>query len=68
MDGWSLTLLGGFGLHLADGTVADLPAQKDRALLAILAMASGDEQSREGLAGLLWSELAVVRVHFNSMP
>jgi TolB-like protein/Tfp pilus assembly protein PilF len=56
MDGWSLTLLGGFGLHLADGTLADLPGQKDRAPLAILATHSGDAQSREGLAGLLWSE------------
>ena len=56
MDGWSLTLLGGFGLRLSDGTMADLPGQKDRALLAVLGMATGDEQSRERLAGLLWSE------------
>ncbi|HTO84389.1 MAG TPA: BTAD domain-containing putative transcriptional regulator [Methylomirabilota bacterium] len=56
MDSWSLMLLGGFGLRLADGASADLPAQKDRALLAILAMATGDAQSRERIAGLLWSE------------
>src|SRR5215470_16066161 len=56
MDSWSLTLLGGFGLRLAEGATADLPAQKDRALLAILAMAAGDGQSRERVAGLLWSE------------
>src|SRR5215471_2523032 len=56
MDSWSLTLLGGFGLRLADGATVDLPGQKDRALLAALAMASADTQSRERLAGLLWSE------------
>jgi len=56
MESWSLTLLGGFELRLADGAVADLPGQKDRALLAVLAMAAGDGHSRERLAGLLWSE------------
>ena len=56
MESWSLTLLGGFELRPADGAVADLPGQKDRALLAVLAMASGDAHSRERLAGLLWSE------------
>jgi TolB-like protein/DNA-binding SARP family transcriptional activator/Flp pilus assembly protein TadD len=33
----------------------DLPGQKDRALLAFLAMGNRDVQSRERLAGLLWS-------------
>src|SRR5262249_42295019 len=56
MDSYSLTLLGGFGLRLVDGGIVDLPGQKDRALLAVLAVASGDVQSRERLAGLLWSE------------
>src|SRR5215468_12564697 len=56
MDSYSLTLLGGFGLRSADGGIVDLPGQKDRALLAVLAVASGDVQSRERLAGLLWSE------------
>src|SRR5215470_19688532 len=56
MDSWSLTLLGGFELRPTDGAAADLPGQKDRALLAVLAMAGGDAQSRERLAGLLWSE------------
>ena len=56
MDSWSLTLLGGFELRLTDGAVADLPGQKDRALLAVLATASADEHSRERLAALLWSE------------
>jgi TolB-like protein/Tfp pilus assembly protein PilF len=56
MESWSLTLLGGFELRLADSIVADLPGQKDRALLAILAIASGEAHSRERVAGLLWSE------------
>ncbi len=56
MDCWSLTLLGGFELRPAGGPVADLPSQKDRALLAVLAIASGEAHSRERLAGLLWSE------------
>jgi TolB-like protein/Flp pilus assembly protein TadD len=56
MDSWSLTLLGGFELRPASGTPADLPGQKDRALLAFLAMAPGSAHSRERLAGLLWSE------------
>ena len=51
-----LTLFGTFGLRLADGRVADLPGQKDRALLAILALNAGTPQSRERLAGLLWSD------------
>ena len=51
-----LTFLGGFEVRLASGEVADLPAQKDRALLAILAMTPGDAHSRDRLAGLLWSE------------
>ena len=56
MDSWSLTLLGGFELRPTNGAVIDLPGQKDRALLAVLAMGSGDVHSRERLAGLLWSE------------
>ena len=51
-----LTLFGTFTLKLADGRVADLPGQKDRALLAILALNAGTPQSRERLAGLLWSD------------
>ena len=42
MESWSLTLLGGFELRLADGAVVDLPGQKDRALLTLLAMGGGD--------------------------
>ena len=51
-----LTLFGTFALKLADGRVADLPGQKDRALLAILALNAGSPQSRERLASLLWSD------------
>jgi len=51
-----LKLLGVFELRLADGRLAELPGQKDRALLAILAMAQGAPQSRDKLAGLLWSD------------
>jgi len=51
-----LTLFGTFELRLADGAAVDLPGQKDRALLAILALAGGTSQSRDKLAGLLWSD------------
>jgi TolB-like protein/Tfp pilus assembly protein PilF len=51
-----LALLGGFEARTRRGDVVDLPGQKDRALLAYLAIAPGDSHSRERLAGLLWSE------------
>jgi TolB-like protein/Tfp pilus assembly protein PilF len=51
-----LKLLGVFELRLSDGRPAELPGQKDRALLAILALAQGAPQSRDKLAGLLWSD------------
>jgi DNA-binding SARP family transcriptional activator len=51
-----LTLLGGFELRLASGEAIDLPGQKDRALLAVLALRPGSSFSREKLAGLLWSD------------
>lgn len=50
-----LTLLGRFELSNAAGAV-ELRAAKDRALLAFLAVAPGKTQSRDRLAGLLWSE------------
>jgi TolB-like protein/Tfp pilus assembly protein PilF len=50
-----LTLLGGFEVRLA-GRVVDLPGQKDRALLAILALSPGAVHSRDKLASLLWGE------------
>jgi TolB-like protein/Flp pilus assembly protein TadD len=51
-----LTLFGTFAVKLADGRVVDLPGQKDRALLAVLAINPGTPQSRERLASLLWSD------------
>jgi len=51
-----LRLFGGFELRRANGEVVDLPGQKDRALIAILALRSGASQSRDKLASLLWSE------------
>jgi TolB-like protein/DNA-binding SARP family transcriptional activator len=51
-----LRLFGGFELRCADGEVIDLPGQKDRALIAILALRSGASQSRDKLASLLWSD------------
>jgi TolB-like protein len=52
----NLTLFGGFEARRGSGTVVDLPGQKERALLAYLAMSPGDAHPRERLAGLLWSE------------
>ena len=51
-----LKLLGVFELRLSDGEAVELPGQKDRALLAILALAQGAPQSRDKVAGLLWSD------------
>jgi len=52
----ALRLLGNFELKLPDGDVADLPGQKDRALLAVLALTTGTPQPREKLASLLWGD------------
>jgi TolB-like protein/Tfp pilus assembly protein PilF len=54
--GLELTLFGGFEVKLAGGQVVDLPGQKDRALLAILALSPGASHSRDKLASLLWSD------------
>ena len=51
-----LRLLGGFELRLASGEVVDLLGQKDRAVLAILALPAGTTHSRDKLASLLWSD------------
>ena len=51
-----LTLFGGFEGRLAGGQAIDLPGQKDRALLAILALPPGETHSRDKLASLLWSD------------
>src|SRR5579871_5573984 len=51
-----LTLFGAFELRRTSGEVIDLPGQKDRALLAVLALGSGASFPREKLAALLWSD------------
>jgi TolB-like protein/DNA-binding SARP family transcriptional activator len=51
-----LTLFGGFEARLAGGQAIDLPGQKDRALLAVLALPPGATHSRDKLASLLWSD------------
>ena len=56
MANLNLTLLGGFEMRRATGEVVEILGQKDRALLAFLAIASGDVYARERLAGMLWSE------------
>lgn len=49
-----LRLLGGFKCRV-DGTEMEVPGQKDRALLAYLAMGAETDHRRENLAGMLWS-------------
>src|SRR6516165_4204252 len=51
-----LTLFGGFELRRAGGEDIDLPGQKERALLAVLALRPGASQSRNKLSGLLWGD------------
>jgi TolB-like protein/DNA-binding SARP family transcriptional activator/Tfp pilus assembly protein PilF len=51
-----LRLFGEFELRLASGEVVNLLGQKDRALLAILALPAGTTHSRDKLASLLWSD------------
>ena len=51
-----LTLFGQFAARLARGGAIDIAGQKDRGLLAILALSPGMAQSRDKLAGLLWSD------------
>ncbi|WP_190234218.1 BTAD domain-containing putative transcriptional regulator [Mesorhizobium sp. M4A.F.Ca.ET.050.02.1.1] len=51
-----ITLFGDFGLKLATGQDIDLPGQKDRALLAFLALSPGTNHTRDKLANLLWCD------------
>jgi len=55
MTSLQLVLLGGFQARAAGHTV-DVSGRKERALLAVLAMAPGEPRSRDKLAGLLWSD------------
>jgi TolB-like protein/DNA-binding SARP family transcriptional activator len=51
-----LTLFGGFEARSAQDQPVEIAAQKERALLAVLAVAPGMSQSRDKLASLLWSD------------
>ena len=51
-----LHLLGGFRLITGQGQAVDVAAKKNRALIAILALAPQGEVTRERLTGLLWSD------------
>src|SRR5262245_53841202 len=55
MTSLELDLLGGFQARAA-GQVIDVPGRKERALLALLALAPGEGRSRDRLAGLLWGD------------
>ena len=58
MAGLDVTLFGGFEIRLADGAARKLPGQKDRGLLAVLALPPDATHSRDKLTGLLWSDRA----------
>lgn len=51
-----LHLLGGFRLTASQGQSIEVAAKKNRALLAILALAPHRETTRDRLTGLLWSD------------
>lgn len=51
-----LRVLGPFALTLADGTALTIPTKKNRAMLAILALATDRKATRERLCGLLWAD------------
>jgi len=52
----ALTLFGGFGVQAPREGAIDLLGQKERALLAFLALPLGTTHSRDKLASLLWSD------------
>src|SRR5215470_10596364 len=51
-----LTLFGGFGVRVPNEAAINLLGQKERALLAFLALSPGTTHSRDKLASLLWSD------------
>src|SRR5215469_10715790 len=51
-----LTLFGGFGVRAPSEGAINLLGQKERALLAFLALPPGMNHSRDKLASLLWSD------------
>ena len=56
-----LHLLGGFRLTTGQGHAIEVTAKKNRALIAILALAPRRETTRDRLAGLLWSDRGEVQ-------
>jgi predicted ATPase/DNA-binding SARP family transcriptional activator/Tfp pilus assembly protein PilF len=57
MSKLSLNFLGSFQVTLADKPLTTFRSDKERALLAYLAMEADQPQRRESLAGLFWAEL-----------
>ncbi len=53
---FQLKLLGGFAAHGPRGELLEIVGQKDRALLAYLALSPGVSHGRDKLAALLWSD------------
>jgi TolB-like protein len=53
---FQLKLLGGFAAHGPRGEPLEIVGQKDRALLAYLALSPGVSHGRDKLAALLWSD------------
>src|SRR5215467_6180505 len=53
-----LTLFGGFGARAPNEGAINLLGQKERALLAFLALSPGTTHARDKLASLLWSDRA----------
>jgi DNA-binding SARP family transcriptional activator len=51
-----LGLLGTFSLAFGDDREMEISSRKNRALLAILALAPGHQATRERLCGLFWSD------------
>jgi DNA-binding SARP family transcriptional activator len=55
MTQFSLRLLGSFEVRPASGSTTVAPGKKIQALLAVLGVRSGEPQSRDRLASMLWS-------------
>ena len=54
--GLTVRMLGGFAVLGAEDDVVRIPTRKAQALLALLARRSGEPQSREALAAMLWPD------------